>query len=242
MNNQISEIEPAAFAHLIKLKTLILRNNFCVNRDFNNRMDILEYFRNAKEECLVPEKISVCIFLNAFFSYVGEIYYCEVKVAKNSFKDLRGLVGKHENGKSLRDVQGFIVKYKTCHKIPENLRNFTANLKVLMIVQSHLKEIKKETLEKLSKLEWIKLSGNEIEEVEEGTFDGNLKLKFLDLSDNLIRKINFVDFVKFEELKVLDLRKNFCVSEIFGGGRKTVRECIEEYLEKERMRSLSDQS
>lgn len=210
MYNQISKIDVATFAQLPNLKILYLRNNFCVNQNFENRMEIVNYFRYSEEKCLVG-RVLKCLFLKSFFHPInGQIYYCEVFNHQTLFDDIRGLVGNHTKNKNLASVEGFVVNFINCHEIPQNLHKFILNLKVLKITNSILREVNGKTLRNFEKLQWINFEKNKIEKISEGTFSENFELKFINLANNLIKEINFENFVNLKNLEFLKLEGNFC--------------------------------
>jgi Leucine-rich repeat (LRR) protein len=226
-SNKITKIDVAAFFQLPKLKVLQLLGNECVDRNFETHHEIIEYFKTSNETCLVGD-VQVCVFIESFFPFIGKIYYCEIMSDRHTEKEVQGLIGKHLENKNLKNVEGFVIAYKTYHEIPKNLENHIKSLKVLKITNSKLRKVHRPTLEKFENLQWINFEENEIEEIFIGTFEGNLVLKYLNLAKNFIKKIYLQEFLSFKGLEFLNLSENVCINEAFGCGLKNLSKFVEE--------------
>ncbi|XP_053378065.1 toll-like receptor 5 [Mercenaria mercenaria] len=95
------------------------------------------------------------------------------------------------------------------------LANFAPNIKILNLSFNQLFKMAKNndslfktSLNSLSHLQYISLSGNNLNTVPMKMFGSNVDLEIIDLSSNKLRQVTFL-LKHLENLQVLDLRNNF---------------------------------
>lgn len=113
------------------------------------------------------------------------------------------------NGNSLSTpVNKLIIKDKKTKFLPTNLAEKFPNLTEVIVTESGLNQIDKETFERLTSLTSIKITHNKISKISHNSIADNKNLRTLDLSFNEIENIEDDSFARLGNLLELNLQNN----------------------------------
>ena len=179
-----------------------------------------------------------CEFREWSFSYVGNMYYCDVTSLDNSFNNMTidGFTGVHMAGRTDNNVRGIGIHNTNTKYIPANLgvlfnlttlivessnvieikaENFLGmqELQVLSLYDNKLRSLASDTFSTLTKLGYLSLFKNQLEVIPSNLFSNNMNLETIDLDDNQIKYIGSGVFDQLQKLDIVNLSGNICVSE-----------------------------
>ncbi|KAG5668986.1 hypothetical protein PVAND_016889 [Polypedilum vanderplanki] len=130
------------------------------------------------------------------------------------------------------EILEFNVEGKIFEYFPMNFDVEFPNLIAIMVKNSGLKAITKETFKNIPKLKWLSFHMNKLRKLEEGIFENNKELERITLGTNQIQYIHPDTFDHLKNLKFLGLKGNTCVNNYFDlEQKKNTTEQLKPFLE-----------
>jgi gas vesicle protein len=172
-----------------------------------------------------------CEFKNDVWSYVGDLYTCDL-ISSNISITARGSVvtaatGNHLNSMNHASVTGFAswISSNTINFIPRGLNDVFPNLVGILMKSCRMKKIRQADLRPFPKLKYLSLRDNDIETIERDLFKYNPQLQYINLDYNKINRVHPNVFDQLNELNYFDLDNNACVTG-YGTNRTSVLELV----------------
>jgi hypothetical protein len=149
-----------------------------------------------------------------YSSYSCEVQNNPVTTSKDS-RDITGIRGNHQSGKTDNDVIHFTIYGKTANFFPRGITKYFKNINYVSINNANLKKITKEDLKEFGdNLKKLYLSYHQIEVIEADLFIYNKNLQEIYITDNKIKHIETGAFDHLKNLEDLHLFDNPCTSSV----------------------------
>ncbi|CAG9811219.1 unnamed protein product [Chironomus riparius] len=150
----------------------------------------------------------ICSFELYMFNTGDTFYQCVIehqKIPQN--KKLR-FIGLHMTGKSDLDVTFVEFRDCICPRIPQGLKNYFENLKILGFYNSKLKELVKDDFEDYEDLERFICERNLVKFLPGDLFEGTKKLKYIKFFNNNIEIIEPTILDSLDSLKYANFKES----------------------------------
>jgi Leucine rich repeat len=164
-------------------------------------------FRVATEEPTCKYFVNFECTYNQIGSYV---YLCIAKKVEVNHRNsqVHYVDGKHDRGKSHRDVTKMVVANQKMKYIPMMISYRFVNLRELTIDRSDLRDISVGIFNGFNSLEVLTITNNNMRSIKAGAFMGLTSLKRIDLSNNKISDIQANVFSNLRKLDFLAVNDN----------------------------------
>jgi BTB/POZ domain len=167
-----------------------------------------------------------CVFLD-FPWYLGDArkdrYTCKIDkiLITEPGTEITSFVGKHLLNRTNNDVTGIFFKTSIVHYFPKNLHKVFPNLNALSIDNCGLKEISREDLIGLEKLEDICLPQNKLRSLPHDLFEGMVNLKEITFNENKLEflRSKLLDPIAVNGIIRLDFRGNTKIDAFYQPGK-----------------------
>lgn len=162
--------------------------------------------------CIVHKlDLTTSIHIECFYYFQGCNLYHLLNITSPELAVIESASGMEKRNQTNDDVEILIASSLNIHFFPRGLEKVFKNLIKVWLPNNEIKEIHKEDLKPLPKLEYLDLKYNKIEAIEDGLFDYNPKLRIINLKGNKISRIAENVFSNLTGLLYLDLSENSCI-------------------------------
>jgi hypothetical protein len=173
-------------------------------------------------------KISCDFHISRRYHVLSEVYECRVEnslTVHSPNQRIEAVSGMHFVNMSNDDVTGVRVSEKSVHFLPRGLEEFFANLELIYVGKSELREIHAGDLRPFSKLRNLDLGYNRLEIIERNLFEHNERLEVVVLRGNPLKHVHPTVFDNILRLKYLTV--SGCVDERVKDNRNGVLLLVE---------------
>lgn len=167
-----------------------------------------------------------CRYEQNSWTTIGSVYQCTAKInLLEVFEQIKieRITGKHEPGKTNRDVEFLEIKHQNLQWFPKGIEQFFPNLKGIRANNNDIKVITKDDLKVFPKLQYFDFFNNELTMLDGDLFSMTPNLQYIDFNHNKIKKIGKNTFKSLINLQYLYFNgRDNCV-----GGGATSRTHVE---------------
>ncbi|KAG5676567.1 hypothetical protein PVAND_006391 [Polypedilum vanderplanki] len=222
-NSHLKYVENGTFKALTKL-VMFQFSSPCYNKETINTTDEFEpIFEKIEESCnekevddLMSLKIKIkCENFRVLNVTAFTMKECEVNHDINS-TTRNVIIDKIEADESIANVGSFVMGYaKNLHYLPHGIAENFPKLKLLMIGDSGLKELKSENLKPLAKLEGLYLINTELTVIEGNLFKHSSNLKELVIKGHKLKYVEPGTFEPMTNTRFLIFKDNLCYDKTY---------------------------
>lgn len=190
-NNQLLAIDPILLGDQIRLNSLLIEQNLCVNQNFFNVSQNLPEVRDQLSTCFTNFRPPLsCDFTD------GDLYECNLKINNPAgVNDFSPITGDHFFNLT-DDHVGFVQIYRqNTPNFPSIICNQFPNVEEIFVDSSGFSRLDEHSFSNCEHFWLIFVSYNRLFEVPARTFASNPNLLFLYLRSNQIRTIDDEAFV-----------------------------------------------